>query len=166
MELIFRDKFWSAGQTEILDGSGNPAGTMDLGSSFSSKVALYDVRGELMCRGKFQFGLIAKWQVYGRSEQELGCLRSRLSFISKRFEYEAYGRGSYEIISPAFSREYEVTAGNGQLAAEFQRVNGFFSSGAYRLVNHMPHLLDSYELAAVIMGINAIHRMASSNSAR
>jgi hypothetical protein len=117
-----------------------------------------------MGRGQFQFGLIAKWLVFGRSEQELGRLRNRMSFISKRFEYEAYGRGVYEITSPAFSREYEVTAKGGQLAAEFQRVNGFFSSGAFRLTNHMPHLLDTYELAAVIMGINAIHKKQRASS--
>ncbi|MCL6458863.1 MAG: hypothetical protein K6T85_12725 [Gorillibacterium sp.] len=157
MQLIFRDSFFSAGRTDIVDASGNPAGVLDLGSAFSAKVEAYNAEGRLACKGKFRHALSSKWLVLGPAEEELGLLRSRMSFLSKRYEYEAYGRGVFEITSPAFSREYEVTQTSGQLVARFERINGFFSSGAFRLDNQLDSL-DSYELTVVIMGVHAIQK--------
>ena len=167
MQLIFRDNFFSSGRTEIVDASGNPAGTLNLGSAFSATVEAYNAEDRLVCTGKFRHLLSSKWLVLGPSGEELGLLRSRMSFLSKRYEYEAYGRGNYEITSPAFSREYEITQDNGQLAARFERINGFFSSGAFSLNNNSDRL-DSYELTVVIMGVHAIQKSqqaADSNGA-
>ncbi|MBC8081473.1 MAG: hypothetical protein H7X86_14090 [Gorillibacterium sp.] len=157
MQLIFRDNFFSSGRTEIVDASGNPAGTLDLGSAFSASVEVYNSEGSLVCTGKFRHLLSSKWLVLGPNGEELGLLHSRMSFLSKRYEYEAYGRGNYEITSPVFSREYEITEDSGQVAARFERINGFFSSGAFSLHNDSDRL-DSYELTVVIMGVYAIQK--------
>ncbi|WP_173193026.1 hypothetical protein [Paenibacillus alginolyticus] len=48
-------------------------------------------------------------------------LRSRFAFFTKKFTYETEGRGSYEIISPAFSKEYEISDESGALVARFEQ---------------------------------------------
>ena len=86
-------------------------------------------------------------------------------FLPKKFTYETEGRGLYEIISPAFSKEYDITDESGVLVARFEQVNGWFSSGAFQL-NNQSEYLDSYELVAVIMGMHAIQKRqrAASNA--
>ena len=72
-----------------------------------------------------------------------------MSFFSKKFEYDAGGRGIYEINSPAFSQEYVIQRENeGETVATFERTSGWLHSGAYCLENYSTQLGD-YELVAV-----------------
>jgi len=163
MGLIFRDNFFSAGITEIQNEAGAPAGRLDLKSAFSSSVEVYDGSGGLVCTGRFPF-FSRKWIVSSPGDVELGNLRSRISLGSKRFEYDALHRGIYEIRSPLFSREYEIFDESGASVAHFEKISGFFSSGAFQLTNTAMKLND-YELAAVIMGVHSIQKRDSAASA-
>ncbi|NOU98855.1 hypothetical protein [Paenibacillus planticolens] len=156
MKLYFRDNFFNAGVTEILNEQEEEIGHLDLKSAFGSAIDVYGPKSELLCKGGFPF-FSNRWEVTGANGEELGVLRSRFAFFTKKFTYETERRGSFEIISPAFSKEYEVTDDSGALVAHFEQVNGWFSSGAFRLSNHSQDL-DSYELAAVIMGMHAIQK--------
>ncbi|TXK84162.1 hypothetical protein [Paenibacillus sp. N3.4] len=156
MKLYFRDNFFNAGRTDILNESNERIGEVDLRSSFGSALDVLDKKGSPLYSGKFPM-LSNKWNVTGPTGEECGLLRYRLSFMSKRYEYEAYGRGVYEITSPAFSREYEIRDERGQLSASFERVNGWFSASAYCLVNHSSDV-DSYEWISVILGMHAIQK--------
>lgn len=158
MKLYFRDNFFSAGVTEIVDEVHNPAGELNLKSAFNSAVDVYDPDGKLACKGAFRF-FSSRWEVRDAREETLGVLRARMSFFRKKFTYDTEGRGSYEITSPAFSREYGVRDSHGRIVAEFQRVNGWFESGAYCLDNRSDRLGD-YELVCVIMGMNNLHKSA------
>ena len=62
-----------------------------------------------------------------------------------------------------FSREYEIFDERGERVAHFEKISGFFSSGAFRLDNTAMKLND-YELVAVIMGVHAIHKRDSASS--
>jgi hypothetical protein len=84
--------------------------------------------------------------------------------FSKKFTYETEGRGSYDITSPAFSKEYEVSDSSGSLVANFEKVNRWLSSGAFTLRNQSADL-DSYELVAVIMGMHAIQKRQDASHA-
>lgn len=156
MKLIFRDNFFSAGTTEIVDEASAPAGHLDLKSSFGSSLDVYDREGRLVCGGAFR-SFSNKWEITGAGGEELGVLRARFSLFEKKFEYDAGGRGVYEIHSPAFSREYSVLDHMGREAAHFGRVSGWFSSGAYALESFTDKL-DLYELVAVVMGVHSIHK--------
>jgi len=94
----------------------------------------------------------------------VGRLRSRFTFLAKSYTYDAYARGTFDITSPAFSRDYEICDGNGSLVASFQKVNDWFSSEAYCLDN-VSEQLTNYELIAVIMGMNAIQKRRRSAAA-
>lgn len=160
MNLYFRDNFFNAGMTEILNEREEYAGQLDLKSAFGSAVDVYGPEGQLLCSGGFQF-LSGRWTVTAGNGATLGRLRSGFSFFSKKFIYETEARGSYEIVSPSFSREYEISGPAG-VVARFTKVNGWFSSGAFLLENRGDDL-DAYELVAVIMGVHAIqtrHRAA------
>ncbi|WP_058300903.1 hypothetical protein [Gorillibacterium timonense] len=159
MALIFRDNFFSAGETEIQNEAGAPAGRLDLKSAFNASIDVYDGSNRLVCSGKFPF-FSGKWSVLTPGGDEIGRLRSRFSLGSKRFEYDARHRGLYEIRSPLFSREYEILDESGSRVAFFEKVSGFFSSGAFRLTNSAMKLND-YELVAVIMGMYAIQKRNS-----
>ncbi len=156
LELYFRDNFFNSGLTDILDASEGHAGSLDLKSAFGASLDVYGPGGELAYSGGFGF-FSSKWTVSDASGQEVGLLRERMAFFSKKYTYEAFGRGEYDILSPAFSREYEVVDGEGRQVARFDQVNGWFSSGAFRLENRSEEL-DSYELVAVIMGMHAIQK--------
>ncbi|WP_438433954.1 hypothetical protein [Gorillibacterium sp. sgz500922] len=162
MALIFRDNFFSAGITEIQNEAGAPAGRLDLKSAFTSSLEVYDGSDRLVCMGKFPF-FSRRWVVSSPGEVELGNLRSRFSLGSKRYEYDALHRGIYEIRSPLFSREYEIFDERGERVAHFEKISGFFSSGAFRLANTAMKLND-YELVAVIMGVHAIQKRDSASS--
>ncbi|MFC5650226.1 hypothetical protein ACFPYJ_14030 [Paenibacillus solisilvae] len=162
MELYFRDNFFNAGQTEILNENNERVGEVDLRSSFGSALDVYDQKGNQLYGGSFTF-FSNKWHVTGTAGVETGLLRSRLSLLSKRYEYDAYGRGVYKITSPAFSREYEIRDGGEQLAAEFEKVNSWFSASAYCLRNHSPHV-DSYEWITVILGMHEIQKRRRNQS--
>ncbi|WP_223068213.1 hypothetical protein [Paenibacillus caui] len=164
MNLYFRDNFFSTGVTEILNEQGENVGHLDLKSAFSSAIDVYGQNGQLLCKGHFPF-FSGKWEVTGGDGRPLGVLRSRVAFFTKKFTYETQGRGSYEITSPAFSREYEISDESG-IVASFKQVNGWFSSGAF-LLNNQCADLNTYELVTVIMGMHQIQKrhQAAANSA-
>ncbi|MDQ0192300.1 hypothetical protein [Paenibacillus wynnii] len=156
MNLYFRDKFFSTGITEILNEKEEDVGHVDLKSAFSSSIDVYGQNGHLLYKGSFPF-FSGKWEVANVDGDQIGVLRSRLSFFTKKFTYETHGRGEYEITSPAFSKEYEIADESGVLVAQFERINNWFSSGAFHL-NNKSGFLDTYELVAVIMGMHAIQK--------
>ncbi|MDF2653221.1 MAG: hypothetical protein K0Q73_9026 [Paenibacillus sp.] len=156
MNLYFRDNFFNTGVTEILDEQGKNVGHIDLKSSFGSTIEVYGHNGQLLCKGSFPI-FSSKWEVTGADGGQLGVLRSRIALFTKKFTYETKGQGSYEIISPVFSKEYEISDDSGALVARFEQVNGWFSSGAF-LLNNQSEYLDTYELVAVIMGMHAIQK--------
>jgi len=159
MKLIFRDNFFSRGETEIIDEQSMPAGVLDLKSSFGSSVDIFDKDGRLACSGKFR-SFSSKWEVEAGG-RTLGVLRYRFSWTKKKYEYDAFGRGRFEITSPAFSKEYDIHNSMGKRIAAFERVSGWFASGAYALDN-ITEELDSYELVALIMGVHSIQKRHNS----
>lgn len=163
MHLYFRDNFFNAGITEILSSEQEQVGYLDLKSSFGSSLDVYAEDHALLYQGKFRF-FSAKWEISDGRGNSYGVLRSRFAFFEKKYTYETYGRGSYDIVSPAFSREYEVFDAYGSCVARFERVNGWFSSSAFHLWNDSDSL-DTYELVAVIMGVNAIQAASRNNGA-
>lgn len=162
MNLYFRDNFFNAGVTEILDEKEENVGHLNLKSSFSSAIEVYGQNGQLLCKGSFPI-FSSKWEVTGTDGRQLGVLRSRIALFTKKFTYETEGRGSYEIISPVFSKEYEISDESGALVVRFEQVNGWFSSGAF-LLNNQCENLDTYELVAVIMGMHAIQKRQSAGA--
>ncbi|MDR0270886.1 hypothetical protein [Paenibacillus sp.] len=156
MELYFRDNFFNAGYTEIINERQEPAGGLDLKSFVGSALDVVGVDGNLVCSGKFRM-LSSKWEITDRDSRLLGVLKHRLSFMSKKFIYETEGRGIYEIFSPAFSKEYSITDESGNAVARFEKISGWFESGAFCLRNGSERL-DSYELVAVIMGVHETNK--------
>ena len=156
MELYFRDNFFSSGETPIMNAAGEQAGMLDLRSMFSASLTVYGPSGELRVTGSFRF-FSGKWEVADASQSLLGVLRSRLSFFSKRFEYDAGERGIYTIESPAFSRSYAIIDHAGIEVASFDKTSGWLESGAFCL-NNRAKLLDCYELIAVVMGMHSIQK--------
>ncbi|MDQ6419641.1 hypothetical protein RB620_09380 [Paenibacillus sp. LHD-117] len=159
MELYFSDRFFSAGTTDIMNEEGASVGTMDLESMLSASLSVYNSENALRFSGKFRV-FSGKWEVLDGSGFEIGVLRARMSFFSKRYEYDAGSRGIYQIESPAFSNEYVILDENEAEIATFQKVSGWFEAGAFRLTNQST-LLDSYELIAVVMGVHSIQKAAS-----
>lgn len=159
--LYFKDNFFSAGRTEIYNEEKEIVGELDLRSAFSSGIDVLDSKGELIISGKFPM-LGIKWRVYDSQENELGSLGSKFSLFSKKFEYEANGRGVFTITSEAFSNEYEVLEGDISVAS-FEKISGFFASPAYQLKNDTD-ILSNEELIAVVMGVNAIQKRQRSNA--
>jgi hypothetical protein len=161
--VYFQDNFFSAGRTDIFNGSKEKVGELDLKSMFSSGVEVLDLNGSVKVSGKFPFfGL--KWRIYDSHEQEIGALKQKLSFFSKKYEYDANGRGTYFIKSEAFSKQYDIYQDETTIVAKFEKVSGFFASPAFQLSNHSDQLTTE-ELIAVVMGVNAIQRRNNSNSA-
>lgn len=156
MKLYVRDNFFNSGKTEILDERNHAVGVVDLRSAFGSALDVYGLQGRLLYGGKFPM-LSNKWIVSDAGGDECGMLRYRLSFLSKRYEYESYGRGVYEITAEAFSRDYEIRNSQGALAATFRKVDGWFEAAAYCLEN-LTDEVSSYEWIAVIFGMNEIQK--------
>jgi uncharacterized protein YxjI len=162
LKLYFKDNFFNSGQTDILGEQQERLGEVDLRSAFGTSLDIFDWNGSQLFSGKFPL-LSNKWRIFNANEEEIGMVCYRFAFFAKRFEYEAYGKGSFEITSPAFSREYEICNEAGSIIASFHQVNGWFSADAYCLENHS-EALDSYELIAVIKGMHEIqkrHRSAN-----
>ncbi|KIL51047.1 hypothetical protein [Jeotgalibacillus campisalis] len=153
--VYFSDQFFSAGRKDIWNESKEKIGVLDLKSAFTSGVNVENAEGELMVEGGFPF-LSGKWLVKQRDGTELGEVKGNFSWFSKSYRYTA-DRGHFEIESPAFSREYRMVDENGEEAATFKKVNGFFQAPAYELVNKSTILLTD-ELIAVVMGVNAIEK--------
>ncbi|MBM7569113.1 hypothetical protein [Paenibacillus sacheonensis] len=156
MKLYFRDNFFNAGQTEILNEENQRVGEVDLRSMFGSGLDIYDGNGNPVYSGSFPL-LSNKWSITEPSGEEVGVLRAQMSFFSKKYEYEAFERGVYELLSPAFSQEYEITDENGALAASFAKVSSWFDSSAYCLDN-FTRSVDSYEWITVILGMHEIQK--------
>jgi uncharacterized protein YxjI len=160
MKLYFKDNFFNSGKTVIWSEQHETLGEVDLKSAFGSSIDVYDASGSLKHSGNFPI-FSNKWNVIGPDGSEVGKLRHRIAFFSKRFEYEAYGHAVFEITSPAFSREYQVCTEDGVLVANFEKVNGWFQSDAYSLENHSD-VLDDYELVVVIMGMHEMQKRENS----
>lgn len=158
MNLYFRDSFFNAGVTEIMNEREEPAGHIDLKSAFGSSIDVYGPDGRIRYSGGFRF-FSGKWQVTGADGSEAGMLRNRTLFLTKTFLYEKEGCGTYEITSPAFSREYEITGDLGPVAT-FRQVNGMFASAAY-VLEVQSDVTDPYEWVTVIMGMHAIQSAAA-----
>ena len=166
MKLYFRDNFFSSGVTDILNEQEEKVGHLDLKSAFSSKIDIAGEDGQLLYHGRFPF-FSGKWHITDGNGERVGILRSRFSFFKKKYSYDTAGRGSYEIVSPAFSREYDIFDHTGTRVARFEKVNGWFSSGAFLLDNQSDQL-DAFELVAVVMGMHAMQKnqsAAASNAA-
>lgn len=159
MELYFRDNFFNAGYTEIMNHEQEQAGHLDLKSAFGSSLDVFDNSG-LICSGKFRM-LSNRWDVTSADGREWGVLRARISFFSKKYEYDAGPRGVYDVSAPAFSQEYDITGMGGRTVASFRRTSGWFGSGAFVLDNQSEQL-DTYELIAVVMGVHAINKRRNS----
>ena len=156
MILYFRDNFFNAGGTEIVNEYREPVGLVDLRSAFGSALDVYGGDGRPLFGGRFRL-LSNKWAVTDASGGECGLLRYRMSFLSKRYEYDRYGAGVFEVTSPAFSRDYEIRDGKGELVVSFQKISGWFESSAFRLTVHTGWI-DGYEWVAVIMGMHEIRK--------
>jgi len=163
MELYFKDNFFNAGETSIMDASGASAGTLHLQSMFSATLSVYSSNNALIYSGKFRF-FSSKWEVQDAADSIIGVLRSRFTFFSKRYEYDAGERGIFQIESPAFSYVYTITDVSGKEVASFEKTSTWLQSGAFRLHN-LSTELDSYELIAVVMGVHSIQKAASNASA-
>ncbi|MDR6727058.1 uncharacterized protein YxjI [Paenibacillus amylolyticus] len=159
MELYFKDNFFNAGYTEIMNQDQEQVGHLDLKSAFGSSIDVFAPSG-LICSGKFRM-LTNRWDVTSADGSHWGVLRARLSFFSKKYEYDAGSRGVYEVSAPAFSQEYEITGMGGRTVASFRRTSGWFSSGAFVLHNESEQL-GTYELIAVVMGVHAINKRRNS----
>ncbi|WP_408009361.1 hypothetical protein ACJROX_03320 [Pseudalkalibacillus sp. A8] len=159
--LYFSDNFFSAGMTEIFNEQKEVIGKLDLKSAFSSKLDVLNESDEVIVRGAFRF-FSSKWSITDKNDEEIGLLRQRLSFFTKRYEYKAYDRGVYQIVSESLSKEYSVLDENDAVIAHFEKTSGFFESPSYKLRNDSS-ILSNEELIAVVMGITMI--MKQNNSA-
>jgi uncharacterized protein YxjI len=154
--VYFQDNFFSAGRTEIFNESKEKVGELDLKSMFSSGVEVLDLNERVIVSGKFPF-MGVKWRIYDSNGGEMGLLKQKITFFSKKFEYQASERGSFQIKSEAFSKQYEVYKDDSIIVAKFEKISGFFSSPAFQLTNYSEQL-STEELIAVVMGVNAIQR--------
>jgi hypothetical protein len=161
--VFFADNFFSSGQTDILTQDESKIGSLNLKSMFSSSVDILDETDQVLCSAKFKF-FSNKWFILNAKEEEVGVLRTRFSFFTKKYEYDSLNRGLYSIISPAFSRDYEILNEAEEVAAKFEKVSGFFSSAAFRLTNHSEQLYLA-ELVALVMGVNALQKRQNSRAA-
>lgn len=161
--LYFSDNFFSAGLTDIFDENKQKVGSLDLKSAFSSSVDVLDADEKVLMKGSFPF-FSRRWTVTNHQDREIGSLKQRFSFFTKRYEYEAHNRGIYRIESEAFSKEYTVLDDSDVVVAKFEKVSGFFESPMYRLSNHSENL-QNQELVAVVMGVNMIIKRNRSNAA-
>ncbi|MEH6938736.1 hypothetical protein V7056_12875 [Bacillus sp. JJ664] len=160
--LYFNENFFSTGITDIYNESKEIVGKLDLKSMFSSGVDVLDLHGNIVASGKFPF-LSSKWKISNQSSQEIGSLRGRFSFFSKKYEYDAYGKYTFQIKSEAFSKLYEVFKDETTLVCKFEKINGFFSSPAFRLESFKSEL-SSEELILLVMGVYAIQRRNNSGA--
>lgn len=161
MEYYFKDNFFNAGYTDIMNEEGKAIGSIDLKSSFGSSLEVLDGNRYVVCSAKFRM-FSHKWEVRNEGDQLIGVLRPRFSMFSKRYEYEANGRDTYEITSGAFSKDYSIQGFDGQTVAMFSRTSGWLQSGAFCLHNTSAEL-GNYELIAVVMGVHAIQKAQNSN---
>ncbi|MDR7000499.1 hypothetical protein [Neobacillus niacini] len=161
--LYFKDNFFSSGRTEVFNSLKEKVGELDLNSAFSSSIDVIEGDGKKIISGRFGF-FSNKWRISDGSGQEIGILKQKLTFLAKKYEYNAYTRGIYTIEAEVFSRQYEVLDEQSNQVAKFEKVNGFFASPSYQLTN-IDEKLSSAELIAVVMGVNAIQKRRKNNGA-
>ncbi|MDP5275740.1 hypothetical protein [Chengkuizengella axinellae] len=160
--VYFKENFFSSGLTDIYSEQKEKVGELDLKSAFSSSIDVRDEKGFTVIKGGFRF-FSNKWVMSDRIGHELGIVRAKISLFSKRYVYETRS-DEYYITSPSFSRQYEILDDKQKLVAEFNKINGFFESAAYKLTNNSSKL-STPELIAVVMGVNAIRKRHNSNGA-
>jgi uncharacterized protein YxjI len=153
--IYFKDNFFSSGKTDIYNESQEKLGHIDLKSAFGSSLNVENEKGEVVVEASFPI-FSSKWSIKQSDGSELGKVKSSFAFFSKRYHYVTENM-TYEIQSPAFSKEYVIYDENMQEVATFKKVNGFFESAAYELKNYSDILLTE-ELIAVVMGVNAIDK--------
>ena len=156
MSLYFRENLFNSGGTSIMNETGQSAGWFNLKRAFSISLEVYNANDTKMCEARFRF-FSMKWEVSDSQGVLLGTLRPWMSFMNKRFEYDAGERGFYLIESSAFSNEYMIMNRREELIASFAQKSNWMQTGAYCLWNEI-RLLGDYELIAVIMGVNKIRR--------
>ncbi|WP_059172101.1 hypothetical protein [Bacillus sp. FJAT-27445] len=156
--LYVSDNFFSAGQTDIYNGSKEKVGEVDLKSMFSAGLDVLNQEGKIIVSAKFPF-LSRRWVVTGSDGQEIGNLKAKFAFFAKRYEYSTAEGGVFEIESEAFSNLYILYDENGNEAGRFEKISGFFSAAAFQL-SSSDKGLDVYEMIAVVMGVNAIQKAA------
>ncbi|OIJ17629.1 hypothetical protein BKP37_04045 [Anaerobacillus alkalilacustris] len=163
--IYFTDNFFSVGLTTIYNENEEQIGSLDLKSILTSSVDILDKGGKLVIKGYFPF-FSRRWRITDANDKEIGTLKQRFSFLSKKYEYETQGRAVYQVESEIFSKEYKIINEHGTLVADFKRISGFFASPAFRLTNQSDKLKNE-ELIAVVMGVSMITKRnnASSNSA-
>ncbi|RIW26838.1 hypothetical protein D3H55_23465 [Bacillus salacetis] len=154
--LYFADNFFSSGRTEIYNAEKEVVGELDLKSAFSASVDVLNNDGSIMASGKFPF-MGNRWVVAGKEGEDIGELRQKWAFFTKRFQYQSLGKGIFSIESEAFSKEYTILDDQGAVICSFERVSGFFSTPAYKLEN-FSECLSNQELVTVVMGVNAIQK--------
>lgn len=124
---------------------------------------MLDRDDKIVMTGKFTF-FSNKWRIYNAYEKEIGVHSGKLSFLSMKYEYVSGGNGTYQIKGEPFSRQYEIIDEDSNTIGRFEKVNGFFASTAYQLINFNEKFTNE-ELIAVIMGVNAISKRRRSNGA-
>jgi hypothetical protein len=154
--LYFSDNFFSAGVTDIYNSSKEKVGQLDLKSAFSASLDVIDEAGHLVISGKLSFWGNS-WVILDNVGNEIGVLKAKFSFFSKKYEYNSHGRGFYRIESEPFSTLYEIYNEDSAEVGRFEKISGFFSSPAFKLTSDVKQL-SSYECVAIVMGINAIQK--------
>lgn len=154
--IYFTDNFFSAGLTTIYNQNQEKIGSLDLKSAFSSSVDIINLEGKTVVKGSFPI-FSRQWKITDENDHELGFLKQRISFFTKKYQYSAYSRGIYEIKSEAFSREYQILNEEETLIAEFKKISGFFAYPIFELTNQSENLSNE-ELVAVVMGVNMIEK--------
>ena len=158
--LYFKDNFFSAGKTDIFNSSKEKVGELDLKSTFTSSVDVLDHYGNVVVSGKLA-SFSNKWKLCNNVQNEIGTLKQKLTFLSKKYEYDALDRGIYQIDSEPFSYLYDISDDQSNQIGKFEKVSGFFSTPAYQL-NNFSKKLSNEELIAVVMGVNAIQKRNNS----
>lgn len=160
--LYFNENFFSTGMTDIYNEAKEKVGKLDLKSMFSSGVDVLDLHGNIIASGKFPF-LSSKWKISNQSSQEIGSLRGKFSLLSKKYEYDAYGKNTFQIQSGGFSKLYEVFKDDTTLVCKFEKISGFFSSPVFRLES-FSNELPPEELILIVMGVHAIQKRNNSSA--
>ncbi|WML46642.1 hypothetical protein RCG23_13375 [Neobacillus sp. PS3-34] len=156
--LYVSDNFFSAGRTDIYNDSKEKVGEIDLKSAFSAGLDVLNLNGETIVSGKFPF-FSRSWVISNSSGEEIGKLKGKFAFFSKKYEYRTHENRSYQIESEAFSNLYVVFNENESEIGRFEKISGFFASPAFQLTS-MDEGINVYELIAVVMGVNAIQKAA------
>lgn len=154
-DLYFKDTFFSAGESAILDEAGESVGMMDLHGLARAKIDIYGPEGELRYLAKLMPFLLW-WKVMNPAKEELGMLTLQAALLKRKFKYDAGERGMYTIEAPAFTKEFVVTYEGAEVASLIKTNNFWSYSDAYWL--HNESKLDAYEWVAVAMGVNTLLR--------